>query len=341
MSTDQTPPGPVILDLLGTELTSEESRLLQDPAVGGVILFARNIDTLSGLQALLAQIRQIRPGLILAVDQEGGRVQRVQSGVTALPALAMLGEHYEQDAQTALQMAFDWGWLMAAEMLAVGFDISFAPVLDLDYGRSQIIGNRAFDKDPETVTLLAQSYIRGMNEAGMAATGKHFPGHGWVVADSHLALPVDERPRALLEASDLIPFCRLASQLGGIMPAHVVYPDIDNEPAGFSSIWLQTVLRKRLEFKGVIFSDDLSMAGAAGAGDYPARARKAMTAGCDMVLVCNQPQGACEVVEALRGSPLSGTVNPALLSGRARFALAELPQQPIWQRAVRSIESIW
>src|SRR5690606_18535981 len=219
----------------------------------------RNIQDSDQVRALIASMREVRPELIVAVDQEGGRVQRVKKGVTLLPALARLGLWWDENPVQAMQGAREWGWLMAAEMLALGFDISFAPVLDLNVGRSRVIGDRAFHGTPQAVVALARSYIAGMHEAGMAATGKHFPGHGWVEADSHHAIPVDERSEADIRAQDLQTFAQLARDLDAVMPAHVIYQQVDAQPAGFSRYWLQQVLRSELRFEGVIFSDDLTM----------------------------------------------------------------------------------
>jgi beta-N-acetylhexosaminidase len=250
-------------------------------------------------------MREVRPELIVAVDQEGGRVQRVKKGVTLLPPLARLGRWWDENPVQAMQGAREWGWLMAAEMLALGFDISFAPVLDLNVGRSRVIGDRAFHGTPQAVVALARSYIAGMHEAGMAATGKHFPGHGWVEADSHHAIPVDERGEADIRAQDLQTFAQLARDLDAVMPAHVIYQQVDAQPAGFSRYWLQQVLRSELRFEGVIFSDDLTMEGASVAGGYGERAAAALAAGCDMVLVCNNPAGAQTVLEYLDQHPAS------------------------------------
>jgi beta-N-acetylhexosaminidase len=285
-----------MLDIAGTDLTSEDRELLLHPVVGGVIIFSRNIEDRGQLCALLAKTRQLRPDLLLAVDQEGGRVQRVQDGVVRLPAMRRLGEVLHGDeAQVA---SYCLGRLMASEMLAVGFDISFAPVLDIDHGNSQIIGDRSFGCDADTVIALASAFVKGMKAAGMAATGKHFPGHGQVVADSHLELPVDKRSRDAIFSEDIKPFAALADQLGGIMPAHVVYEEMDSAPAGFSSFWLQQVLRHTLAFNGVIFSDDLSMAGARVIGSPADGCVAALDAGCDMVLVCNDRDAAAQVVKA-------------------------------------------
>jgi beta-N-acetylhexosaminidase len=308
--------GLLMLDLEGTELTGAEADLLRAPELGGVILFARNIHSVSQLQHLLASMRAVRHDLLIAVDQEGGRVQRVRDGVTRLPPLAMLGQRYAHDPVQALHLAHELGWLMAAEMGALGFDISFAPVLDLDHGHSNIIGDRAFASDPMQVVALANAYLDGMQEAGMAATGKHFPGHGWVAADSHLALPVDEREFACIAAQDLLPFRCLAARLSGVMPAHIVYAKVDAQPAGFSRVWLQDILRNNLGFGGVIFSDDLAMEGAASAGSFAQRAEQALQAGCDMVLVCNHREGALQVLEYLRDHAFSAKVSARQLGWR-------------------------
>lgn len=292
--------GPVMLDLESTQLTEQDIKRIQNPLVGGVILFARNIESPDQVQQLIADMRKIRPQLILAIDQEGGRVQRIKDGVSLLPPLSTLGELYDEDVDKALLRAEDLGWLMASEMLALGLDISFAPVLDLDFGRSAVIGNRSFHKNPAIVTRLAKAYINGMHEAGMAATGKHFPGHGWVEADSHIDIPVDHRHKLELEHLDMVPFRKLAAELDGVMPAHVIYSEIDEQPAGFSQYWLQTILREKLGFNGVIFSDDLAMEGATVAGSFSDRAQAALDAGCDMVLVCNNPEGADEVLHYLK-----------------------------------------
>jgi beta-N-acetylhexosaminidase len=292
--------GPVMLDVGGTTLSAEDRELLQHPNVGGVILFSRNYESPAQLRELTAAIHALRrPELVIAVDQEGGRVQRFRTGFTPLPPAHMLGRLYDLERERALQLAESCGWLMAAELRAHGVDLSFAPVLDLDYGLSDVIGDRAFHRSPETVARLAGRFAAGMRHAGMAAVGKHFPGHGGVVADSHLALPEDRRPYADL-LDDMRPYETLIAEgLAGVMIAHVVYTRLDRMPAGFSHWWLGTELRIRLRFQGAIFSDDLSMAGAAIAGGLPQRAALALRAGCDVVLVCNDRAGAVEVVDSL------------------------------------------
>ncbi len=281
-----------MLDLDGATLLPEEREKLAHPNTGAVILFARNFQSPEQVMALIREIRQVRPEILLAVDQEGGRVQRFQQGFSRLPPARFYQDHPE--------LAESGGWLMAAELLAVGIDFSFAPVLDVDCGVSDIIGDRAFSSDYRQVEKLAGLFMQGMKRAGMAATGKHFPGHGAVAADSHLTLPVDERDLETISRKDLRPFAALIRQgLEAVMPAHIVYPAIDALPAGFSRIWLQQILRQQMGFDGVIFSDDLSMEGASQAGDFTDRADAALAAGCDMVLVCNNPNAAERVLEHL------------------------------------------
>lgn len=282
--------GSLMLDVAGTWLDAADRHILRQPEVGGIILFARNTESPAQVRELVKSIRAVRPDMMIAIDQEGGRVQRLRNGVLRLPAL---GDVAALPPDQAKQAATAAAWVMATEMLACGIDISFAPVLDLDYGRSAVIGNRSLGGDPKQVIRLATAYIQGLRQAGMAATGKHFPGHGWAEADSHFALPVDERSEQEIRASDLQPFEALASQLDGIMPAHVVYPAVDTLPAGFSRRWLQDILRAEMAFDGVIFSDDLTMAGAHAVGGMRERVDAALHSGCDMLLVCND-RGAAE-----------------------------------------------
>jgi beta-N-acetylhexosaminidase len=288
------PRGPVMVDVAGPELTGAERERLAHPLVGGVILFARNYAASAQLKSLCAAIRTLRaPPLLIAVDHEGGRVQRFRAGFTEQPPMRLLGEQWDRDPAAAAAGATRIGESIATELAAHGIDFSFTPVLDLDYGHSAVIGNRALHRNPNAVAHLAWALCQGLRAGGMAAVGKHFPGHGFVRADSHAELPVDERPLAALEKADLIPFGALV-RLGieGIMPAHVVYPAVDGLAAGFSRRWLQDVLRGRLGFDGLIFSDDLSMAGAQERGDIVDRAEAACAAGCDMALVCNDPEAA-------------------------------------------------
>lgn len=291
--TNQYPIGPVMLDVAGLSLTQVEQEKINHPNTGAVILFSRNYETPAQISQLIDSIRAARKGdILIAVDQEGGRVQRFQTGFTRLPPAS-----YYAGMPLLAESA---GWLMATELLSVGVDFSFAPVLDIDCGISQIIGDRSFSTDPDLATKLASLFRKGMHNAGMAATGKHFPGHGSVALDSHLILPIDDRDLDTIRGKDFLPFIQLIKEgLEGIMPAHVLYPSIDPNPAGFSPFWIQQILRKELKFNGTVFSDDLSMAGAASAGDYPERARLAQEAGCDMLLVCNNPVAAEEVLDSL------------------------------------------
>jgi len=296
------PLGPVMLDVAGLELDAEERERLAHPAVGGVILFARNYSGPEQVSRLTAEIHAVRsPQLLIAVDHEGGRVQRFREGFTRLPAMRELGLLRDHAPDAARRLAHGVGSVLAHELRACGVDFSFAPVLDLDHGRSGVIGDRAFHADVDAVAELAGALVAGLAEGGMGAVGKHFPGHGFAEADSHSAMPVDERPYEAIAREDLEPFRRLVTAgLAGIMPAHVVYPKIDPQPAGYSRFWLQTVLRERLRFEGTIFSDDLSMVGAHGAGDIVERGWLALDAGCDVVLVCNDPQSAVRLLNGLQ-----------------------------------------
>lgn len=333
MSNPQSLPlGHVMLDVAGTSLGPDDVRRLTHPAVGAVILFARNYTDPAQLQALTRDIRALRtPELLIAVDHEGGRVQRFRSGFCALPPMRRLGQLWAQDREQARRAARDVGSVMAYELSAHGVDFSFAPVLDLDYGNSTVIGDRSFGRDPEAVTELAGALIDGLHARGMIAVGKHFPGHGYCAADSHVALPRDARSLAQIEADDLLPFrALLRDRLDAIMPAHVVYEQVDARTAGFSPLWLRDILRSRYGFKGVIFSDDLSMEGASVAGGVVQRAQAALSAGCDMVLVCNKPASADELLAGSTGLPAADwagriealRARPAA-SDRAALATAE------------------
>jgi beta-N-acetylhexosaminidase len=315
MTTD---PGPVMLDLTGQALTAEERDLLRDPLVGGVIFFDRNIGTREAFRELIASVRELRPELLLAVDQEGGRVQRLRTGYTRLPAMQRLGETLEREPERGAWLCRETGWLLASEVLASGLDFSFAPVLDLDRAYCAVIAERAFHSVPDVAIAALRAFIGGLHEAGMAATGKHFPGHGGVRGDSHLETPRDTRPLAAIRERDLRPFIELAGELDAVMPAHILYPAADTLPAGFSRFWLQQVLRAELGFEGAIFSDDLAMKGADAIGGYTDKARTALAAGCDMVLICNDRRGALEVLAALDGPDLAADGSTRLRRMRAR-----------------------
>jgi beta-N-acetylhexosaminidase len=340
--TSNYPPGPVMLDLAGITLAPEDRDKLLCPAAGGIILFSRNYQSPEQIAQLVADVRTVRPEFLIAVDHEGGRVQRFREGFTRLPPAA----HYEnalRRAPAATATAETAGWLMAAELRAVDVDFSFAPVLDVDCGLSAIIGDRAFSTDPETATAFALAFARGMRRAGMAAVGKHFPGHGGVAEDSHLALPVDRRRLEDIADRDLRPFRALVEAgLEGIMPAHVIYEQVDARPAGFSPFWIRDVLRRRLGFDGAVFSDDLSMAGAAYAGGYVDRARLALEAGCDMVLVCIAPEAAGQVLEALSGNAPDPARAARLQRMRGRFSIERtaLLASTAWQEAASLLASI-
>jgi beta-N-acetylhexosaminidase len=294
--------GPVMLDVAGYELDEDDRRRLCHPQTGGVILFSRNYRDPQQLAQLCQQIHELRePRLIVSVDHEGGRVQRFREGFQAIPAMGSLGELYDNDAAQALQLAEVFAWMMSAELLHYGVDLSFAPVLDIGDPVSSVIGDRAFHRDPQAIAHLANAWVRGMRKAGMEAVGKHFPGHGSVEGDSHHVMPFDRRPFDEIEALDLVPFRRVINtHLAGIMMAHVIYDQVDALAAGYSRYWIETVLRGQLEFDGVVFSDDLSMSGAESVGGYAERARQALAAGCDILLVCNNPEGADEVLDSLR-----------------------------------------
>lgn len=301
------PLGPAVIDPAGTILGEDDVRRLRHPAVGGVILFARNFESPEQLQALTRDIRALRePQLLIGVDHEGGRVQRFKEGFTALPPMRALGQLWDRDREAARAAARAAGYVIGAELAAHGLDFSFTPVLDLDYGASSVIGDRAFHYDPLAVAALGAELVRGLADGGMGAVGKHFPGHGYATADSHVAVPTDDRPLAEILRKDLVPYGpAIQAGLAGVMPAHVIYSRVDAEPAGYSRVWLQEVLRGRLGFKGLVFSDDLSMEGASTAGGVAERAQAALGAGCDMVLLCGDPEGQERLLHSLQGSSLA------------------------------------
>ncbi|SNX28209.1 beta-N-acetylhexosaminidase [Polynucleobacter meluiroseus] len=305
-------PGPITLDVLGLELKAEDRRRISHPLTGGVILFGRNFANRKQLTKLTADIKKLRPDVLISIDHEGGRVQRCRSDdFTHLPAMRKLGElwekknkstHAAESAAIAMAAATACGYILAAELRACGVDFSFTPVLDLDFGRSEVIGDRSFSRDPQLVFALAKSLNEGLRLAGMANCGKHFPGHGWAEADSHVAIPVDERSLKQILNADAKPYEWLDLSLAAVMPAHVIYPKVDKHPAGFSKIWLHSILRQELGFEGVIFSDDLSMEGASVAGSVVKGAEMALDAGCDAVLICNRPDLADELLSQLKVS---------------------------------------
>jgi beta-N-acetylhexosaminidase len=332
--------GPLMVDVAGTELTSEDRRILAHPLVGAVILFTRNYQSYAQLERLVQEIRAIRtPPLLVTVDHEGGRVQRFREGFTVLPPQRAIGRVYDVDPEAGRRLAWQCGWLLAAELRAVGVDLSFAPCVDLDYGVSEVIGDRAYHRDPEAVARLAVSCMQGMRAAGMQATAKHFPGHGAVVADSHKALPVDRRPLSEL-GDELLPYRRLiANGLTSVMVAHVLFPEVDEAPAGFSERWIQQELRWSLGFTGAVFSDDLSMGGAAFAGSVPERARRAIAAGCDLLPICNDRAAVQATLEELAGvaDPLS-QVRLVRLHGRPMPNRAELLASVRWQECRAAVD---
>lgn len=322
------PLGPVMLDVAGTELAASEREMLAHPLVGGVILFKRNFRSAAQLRALAAEIRSVRnPPLLIAVDHEGGRVQRFRDGFTRIPPMGGIGRVHDTDPALADRLARAAGVVIGGELVACGVDFSFTPVLDLDFGASGVIGDRAFHADPAVVARLAGALIDGLASVGVAAVGKHFPGHGFVRGDSHTEVPVDDRALEAIAARDLVPYRELIPRgLAGVMPAHVIYPKVDSRPAGFSPVWLGRVLRGELGFAGMIFSDDLSMEGATVAGDITARARAALEAGCDMVLVCNAPDEAARLLDTLGGAVLDAVRAERMRggggSGAAEYAAA-------------------
>ena len=335
--------GPVMLDVVGTTLDHEDIRRIKHPLTGGVILFARNYENREQLCALTAAIHAARPGILIAVDHEGGRVQRFKTdGFTHLPAMRRLGDLWDRDVLAATKAATAAGFVLAAELRACGVDLSFTPVLDLDYGESGVIGDRAFHRDPRVVTLLAKSLNQGLALAGMANCGKHFPGHGFVKADSHVAVPVDKRSLKAIRTEDAAPYDWLGMSLSAVMPAHVIYPKVDDQPAGFSKKWL-SMLRDEIGFQGVIFSDDLSMEGASVAGSVVEGAQAALRAGCDMVLICNAPEKADQLLEGLGKDAAIDAQRSAdrvavLLPQSTALSWQALQQDARYQAAKRTLE---
>ncbi len=325
-----------MLDIEGLELTPADRMLMREPAVGGVILFSRNYASPKQLSDLVSAIRAVRsPPILVAVDHEGGRVQRFRQGFSAIPPMRRFGAEFDRDQDTAIESARMAGWLIASELRAAAIDLCFAPCVDLDHAASEVIGDRAFHSDPETVATLAGAFCSGLRSAGMAAVAKHFPGHGAVLADSHEKLPVDRREYSDI-LDDMQPYERLIAnrRIAGVMLAHVVYPEIDSLPAGFSTQWIRQQLRAQLGFDGAVFCDDLSMKATASFGSMPDRARRALEAGCDMVLVCNDRPAAATTVNALNdyANPLS-LVRLARLHGTGSVMRETLQASDEWQHA--------
>jgi beta-N-acetylhexosaminidase len=324
-----------IVDIDGPILTPEDHQVISHPAVCGVIFFTRNFTDAEQLHELVRTIRMFKPNALICVDHEGGRVQRFRDTFTELPSAGSIGQLYDSDPLAAEELAYQCGWLLASELLAFDIDFSFAPVVDVDRQRCEVIGNRAFHQQESIVSLLAGHSIRGMHDAGMATVIKHFPGHGSVSADSHLSLPIDQREFAEIERSDLRPFRDLCAQADAVMPAHIAYTKVDEYAAGFSRTWLDRVLRQQLGFKGVIISDDLSMAGAASAGDICDRAQLAYNAGCDLMLVCNDRSAVKQLLE--QEWPQVSAQPLARMRRQRSLSWQELQQDAIWQQAVQAI----
>ena len=343
--TQTTSLGPLMVDVQGYVLTVAEKKRLLNPLVGGVILFARNYKDRAQLTALTGSIHALRrPALLIAVDHEGGRVQRFRTdGFTALPSMRKLGELWMQQPLEAMRKATDVGYVLASELRACGVDLSFTPVLDLDYGESTVIGDRSFHRDPRVVAMLARALSQGLSFAGMSSCGKHFPGHGAVAADSHHEIPRDHRTLKQIMSEDAAPYDWLGDQvIASVMPAHVIYSKVDSKPAGFSAKWIQEILRTKLKYDGVVFSDDLTMEGASVAGDIHARAQAALQAGCDMALVCNRPDLADELLGRLRWK------SPAVSVARIQRLMLEavapdwksLQRLPAYQQALASVHAL-
>lgn len=333
-------PGALMADIAGEELTQEDEIFLSRRCVGGLILFSRNYRDQQQLKYLIASIRELAPEILIAVDQEGGRVQRFREGFLALPSLHTLAEVYAEDSERGLELIRTHAWAMASEILHYGIDISFAPVLDLYNPDSEVIAERAFSSDVDATVQMSRAYIGGMQAAGMIATGKHYPGHGTVIADSHNTVPVDDRPAEEILTTDFQVFAQCADLLDAVMPAHVQYPAIDRECAGFSHVWIQQKLRGQLDFQGVVFSDDLSMAAAEASGDPATRAEKALGAGCDMVLACNNRDSALAIADYLDKSAHPGCARLTKLRASPESNIAELYDDERWENAVTTLQAL-
>jgi beta-N-acetylhexosaminidase len=328
-----------MVDVAGLELTAEDREVLAHPSVGSVILFSRNYADSDQLARLVADIHAVRPTpLAVAVDQEGGRVQRFRAGFARLPALRRIGHEYDANPKAGLALARELAWMMAVELRAHGVDLSFAPVVDLDYGVSEIIGDRAFHGRADAVADLAVAYMHGMRDAGMIATAKHFPGHGAVVADSHLALPVDRREYVDL-ANDLLPYRRLiANGLPGVMVAHILFPAIDSVPASVSPRWVQSILRGEFEFRGLVFTDDLSMKGVVGVGDVVSRCSRALAAGCDVLPICNDRAAVIQAIDGLKVTPdPAAQLRRVRMKSSSRWSREELYASRDWRACQETV----
>jgi len=333
------PLGPAVIDVVGTALTDEDRNRLRHPAAGGVILFSRNYENPEQLSLLTEEIEKLRaPALPICVDHEGGRVQRCREGFSAIPPMRELGRLWDRNRDAARETARAIAYIVGAELAAYGVDFSFAPVLDLDYGASSVIGDRALHFDPTAVGALGASIVQGFADAGMGAVGKHFPGHGYAQADSHVAVPRDDRKAIEIFKKDLIPFrMTIEAGLAAVMPAHVIYTQVDREPAGYSKHWLQEVLRGKLGFQGIIFSDDLSMEGASVAGGIPERARAALEAGCDMVLLCNDPVGQELLLDSLKETPVA---NPGRVERMRRKGGRDLRKSVAYRESQEKLKNL-
>lgn len=345
--------GPIVLDVVGKTLSKEDIRRIAHPKTGGVILFGRNYQDRKQLTALTKAIKAVRADVMISIDHEGGRVQRCRTdGFTHLPAMKKLGDIWSnfgkkasaEHALLAMNAATSVGFVLASELRACGVDFSFTPVLDLDFGRSGVIGDRSFHRDPQIAAILAKSLNHGLQLAGMSNCGKHFPGHGWAEADSHIAIPVDERSLQQIMQDDAKPYEYLGLGLASVMPAHVIYPKVDKNPAGFSKVWLQDILRKQLQFTGVIFSDDLSMEGASVAGSVVKGAEMALKAGCDQVLICNRPDLADQLLNELVFNQKAFEVSRArlqkLMPSSAALNWDDLQKSPDYQRAIAQLKQL-
>ena len=331
--------GVLMLDIKGKSLTNMEKDLLQRDCIGGLILFSRNYESPSQLRELVATIRDVKHDILIAVDQEGGRVQRFREGFVHLPSLGRIGTLYTSEPRLAESLARISAWVMASELISYDIDLSFAPVIDIQSMKSKVIGDRSFSSSPDIVVCLAKSYISGLREAGMSSCGKHYPGHGTVDADSHFELPVDARPWREIKNSDFSIFAQLTEFLDGIMPAHVLYPSVDEFTAGFSEIWIKDKLRGELNFKGVVFSDDLTMAAAQAIPSPVERAKRALAAGCDMILVCNDQESAIEIANWLDSESLPNNANIQSMRAKPSQEIHSLFEQDLWDSRVQTIRS--